>query len=33
MMPCPASMEKMGTLDGLVYALLIGGTCGWLWPR
>ncbi len=33
MMPCPASMKKMGTLDGLVYALLIGGTCGWLWPR
>jgi hypothetical protein len=21
------------TLDGIIYALIIGGTFGWLWPR
>ena len=23
----------MNTVDGLLYALLVGGTFGWLWPR
>jgi hypothetical protein len=31
----PAVAEKMikATADGLIYALLTGGTFGWLWPR
>jgi hypothetical protein len=27
------SMTIKSTVDGLIYALLTGGTFGWLWPR
>lgn len=27
------STTLKSTLDGLIYALLVGGTFGWLWPR
>jgi hypothetical protein len=27
------STTVKATLDGLIYALLVGGTFGWLWPR
>lgn len=27
------SMTAKATLDGLIYALLLAGTFGWLWPR
>ena len=27
------SMSLKATVDGLIYALLIGGVFGWLWPR
>jgi hypothetical protein len=29
----PWSMSVKATVDGLIYALLMGGTFGWLWPR
>jgi hypothetical protein len=27
------SMTIKETVDGLIYALLVAGVCGWLWPR
>jgi hypothetical protein len=27
------SLTLKATLDGLIYAALMGGTFGWLWPR
>jgi hypothetical protein len=29
----PASVVLKEAFDGLIYALLIGGSLGWLWPR
>ena len=30
---CSVSTTLKSTFDGLVYALLTAGVCGWLWPR